>query len=90
MFVIFIRFPAKIAEVMTTAPIEKSIIPRERLGIIAMIMIAGRTDCLRITTMDLAVNMRPLVAIPKNRNTIAGNNAVFHARVRYSLVLDDI
>jgi hypothetical protein len=69
---------------------EKSIMPKDRLGIIAMIIIAGRTDCLRITTMDLVVNMRPPVAIPKNKKTIAGNTAVFHARVRYSFILDDI
>lgn len=88
--VIFIRFPAMMADAVTTAPIEKSIRPRERLGIIAIMMIAGRTDCRSMTRMDLAVKSLPPVAIPKNRHTTKGKASVLRALIKKSLVLDDI
>ena len=64
--------------------------PRERFGIIAMMMSAGMTDCLKTTRMERRMKIFPPVAMPKNRNTTSGKASVLKTRIRISLVLDDI
>ena len=86
----FIRLPPMIADAITTAPIEKSIRPSVRFGIIAMITIAGSTDCRRITRTDLDVKSLPPVAMAKNRHTQTGNTSVFSARINRFFVFDGI
>jgi hypothetical protein len=75
-FVSFIRFAPIIDDATTTAPAEKSHIPRMRLPTTAIERIAGTIDCWNVMSSILAVSVLPFDAMPKISMIRTGRSAV--------------